>query len=56
MKKYLKNRKGSMMEYFILTVVALLIGAAVFTMGKSVKGGVERGTGVIDTINGRLGE
>lgn len=54
MKKYLNNKKGSMMEYFIITVVALLIGAAVFTMGKSIKGGVEKGTSIVDTINGRL--
>lgn len=56
MKRYLKNRKGSMMEYFVLTVVALLIGAAVFTMGRSVRSGIDRGKSIVDTINGRLEE
>lgn len=55
-KVHLLDKKGaSMMEYFILSVVALLIGAVVFELGASVRTGVRGGTGIVDDINGRLG-
>ena len=55
MKKYTSNKKGaSMMEYFIITVVVLLVGAAVFAMARSVRDGVESGTGIVEDINGSL--
>lgn len=55
-KDRIANKRGaSIMEFFILTVVILLIGAVVFQFGKSVKDGVEKGKGVVDSINGNIG-
>lgn len=42
-KNILKNKKGaSIMEFFILTIVVLLIGAIVFILGGNMKKGVDK--------------
>lgn len=54
-KNTLKNKKGaSIMEFFIITVVALLVGAVIFSMGGAVKEGVEKGESIVESINGNL--
>lgn len=41
-KNRLKNKKGaSMMEFFVLTIVVLLIGAIIFILGNNMRGGVD---------------
>lgn len=55
-KNTLKNKKGaSIMEFFIITVVALLVGAVIFIVGSNMKGGVEsieeRSGDVANTLN-----
>lgn len=54
-KKYLKNKVGaSMMDYFIISAVSILIGGAIFIMGSQVREGVQTGTNRIQTINETL--
>lgn len=54
-KKHLKNKVGaSMMDYFIISAVSILIGGAIFVMGSQVHKGVKIGTSRIETINETL--
>lgn len=54
-KDIFKNKKGaSIIEFFIITVVALLVGAVIFSMGGAVKDGVEKGESIVEGINGNL--
>ena len=52
LKKFLKNNKGaSMMDYFIISAVAILVGGAIFVMGSKVNDGIREGTKNIVNIN-----
>lgn len=54
-KERLNNKKGaSVMEFFILTVVALVVGAAIFGFGGQIKSGVDSGTKLVTEINKNL--
>lgn len=54
-KGLLKNKKGaSMMDYFIISAVSILIGGAIFIMGSRVNDGIRTGTDRIQTINDTL--
>lgn len=53
--KILKNKKGaSMLDYFILSMVSLLIGSAVFAMGGEVKKGIGLSKDRVAKINANL--
>ena len=39
--KYMNKKGASMMEFFVITLVVLLIGAAVFVVGKVMKNGMD---------------
>ena len=55
-KDIFKNKKGaSIMEFFIITVVALLVGAIIFELGGALRTGVNRGTEIVNNINTNLG-
>lgn len=54
-RKFIKSKKGaSTIEFFILTVVALLIGSGVFLLGAAVKEGVNIGTQKVKAVNNNL--
>lgn len=53
--KFIKNKKGaSMIDYFIISAVSILIGGAIFVMGSKVHSGIKTGTSSIDRINETL--
>lgn len=54
--KYVKkNKKGaSTMEFFILILVALLIGSGIFILGNTVKKGINSSKGKADSMNTTL--
>ena len=51
-KNILKNKRGaSIMEFFIMTIVALVIGAVIFLLGGKLKSGV----GEMDSQTSQIG-
>lgn len=51
-KNILKNKRGaSIMEFFIMTIVALVIGAIIFLLGGKLKSGV----GEMDSQTSQMG-
>lgn len=50
--KYINKKGASMMEFFVITLVVLLIGAAVFVVGKTMKDkmqNIEETTNTLDS-------
>lgn len=55
LSKLIKNKRGaSMLDYFILSMVSLLIGSAVMMLGGEVKKGINLGRDRVASINKTL--
>lgn len=52
--KYMNKKGASMMEFFVITLVVLLIGAAVFIVGKTMKGKMENIEATTDVMDQTL--
>ena len=52
--KYMNKKGASMMEFFVLTLVVLLIGAAVFIVSKVMRDGVDKMEQKTDGMNNTL--
>lgn len=52
--RYMNKKGASMMEFFVITLVVLLIGAAVFIVGKTMKGKMENIESTTNTMDQTL--
>lgn len=52
--RYMNKKGASMMEFFVITLVVLLIGAAVFIVGKTMKGKMENIESTANTMDQTL--